>query len=153
MLGALSSTIDEGLGQRLVGSGGNPETKSHDHSGGLYGTQKRESFVPAQVVRSADASVTGKPSMSAALGVPNRHRQSLQSLVGMFAELHHLCQIHGHLFELVGMEAHEAFELRALWQSRERFPQMILGVTVEVSLAGEPRLSAEDGEGEDLATR
>ena len=62
-----------------------------------------------------------------------------------------LPQLHGDFLEGVGMEAHEAVELRTVRKVRERSSQMGLGVAVEVPFASESRPAGEDGEGDDLA--
>ena len=62
-----------------------------------------------------------------------------------------LPQLHGDFLEGVGIEAHEAVELRTVRKVRERSSQMGLGVAVEVTFASESRPAGEDGEGDDLA--
>src|SRR5918997_2123619 len=65
--------------------------------------------------------------------------------------LQRLPQLHGDFLEGVGIEAHEAVELRTVRKVRERSSQMGLGVAVEVPFASESRPVGEDGEGDDLA--
>ena len=93
----------------------------------------------------------GEPAVSAALGVPDGHRRTIECLIGMSLTLQHHPQLHGDLLDVLGIESHETVELGTVWESRECCSQMACGVAVEVPLAGEPRPPSEDGEGDDFA--
>src|SRR5215210_4922422 len=90
---------EEALGQRLVCGGGGAETEAHDHPRRLYGGQNREALIPPYAVRPSDVGLSGEPSMSTALGSPNGHRRTIESLVGLSPILQHLPQFHGDLLD------------------------------------------------------
>src|SRR5215210_9528800 len=142
---------EEGLGQGLVGRGGRAETETRDHSARPYRDQQREALVPSYAVGPADVGISGEPSVSPALCVPNGHGRTIERLVGIGLTLQRLPQMQGYLLEGVGVEAHEAVELGTVREGRECSSEMGPGVAVEVPFAGESAPAGEDREGDDLA--
>ena len=85
------------------------------------------------------------------LRIPDGHGRGVLGMIAASAVIHDPSQMQGYLFDGVSIQAHEPVELGALGQVGKRASQMVLGVAIEVSLAGEPRPAGEDGEGADLA--
>src|SRR5215210_6448659 len=106
--------------------------------GSLYGGQNREALVPLvppYAVRPPDVGLSGEPSLSTALCIPDGHRRTIECLVGMSPILQHLPQLHGDLLDGLRIEAHETVELGAAWQCGECSSQRSISVAVEVSFA------------------
>src|SRR5215210_4730630 len=142
---------EEGLGQRLVGGGGRAETEASDHPCRINRGEQREAFVPSYAVGPANVSLSCEPSMSAALGVPDRHRRAVQSLVRTLWGLQHSHQMQDESLDEVGVGAYQAVELRTLGQGGEGIAQFSVGVAIEVSLAVETAPTGKDGQGKHLA--
>src|SRR5918995_630392 len=128
-----------------------PEKEPRYHPARSYGGEHGKALIPSYAVGPADVGISGEPSMSPALGVPNGHGRTIERLVGMGLTLQRLPQLHGDLLDGAGMEAHEAVELGTVREGRECSSEMGLGVAVEVPFAGESAPAGEDREGDDLA--
>lgn len=120
---------------------------------GSHRGEQRKAFVPADAVGPTDVGQLrrGKPSMPATLAVPDRHRRAIEGFVGVLPDLQKTRQVQEESLDELGTVALEAIEPRAAWRGGEGIEQVMLGVAVEVPLAGEPRPPGEDREGDDLA--
>src|SRR5215210_2756273 len=142
---------EEGLGQRLVGYGGGPETKARYGSRWSDSSQKGEAFVPPYTVGPTDVGLSGEPAIPPALGVSDGHGRTVQGLVSTLRSLHQLREVQGHLLDKVRLRAQEAVELGAIRKGKEGLSEVACSVAVEIPLAGEPAPAGEDGQGNDLA--
>src|SRR5215218_8527437 len=104
--------IEERLRQRLVGRRGSPKTKARDHPCGIDRSEQRETLLPPQAVGPADVGPSGKPAMPTTLGIPDRHRRGVQSLIEASLALDHLRQMQGYLLDGRSVQAHEPVELK-----------------------------------------
>src|SRR5215211_6062306 len=142
---------EEGLGQRLVGGRGGPETEASDHPRGIDRAQQREALVPSYGVGPSDVGLSCEPSTSPALGLPDGHRRAVQGLVRTLPALQQGHQLRDESLDEVGVGAYRAVELRTLGQGGEGIPQFGIGVAIEVPLAGKTAPTGKDGQGNDLA--
>src|SRR5215211_3920323 len=142
---------EEGLGQRLVGGGGTTEAEASDYPCRIDRGEQREALVPSYAVGPSDVSLSCEPSMSSALGVPDGHRQAVQSLVRTLWSLQQSHQMQDESLDEVGVGAYQAVDLRTVGQAGEGIPQFGVGVTIEVCLAVETTPTGKDGQGKHLA--
>src|SRR5215210_7673239 len=144
--------VEEGLGQRLVGSRGGPETEACDDPGRIGGGEQTKALIPSQTIGPTNVSVAGEPSVPSTLTVPDGHRRAVESLVRVLWWVRKKArQVQGESLDEFCARAHTAVELRAVGQGREGVPQLGVGVAVEVPLAGKTAPTGKDGQGNDLA--
>ena len=74
-----------------------PKQKPVNHPARSYGGQQGEALVPSYAVGPADVGLSGEPSVSSALCVPNWHGRTIERLVGRSLDLQPLPQPHGDL--------------------------------------------------------
>src|SRR5215217_7607037 len=142
----------ERLRQSLVSGGCGPETEARDNPGRICSGEQAEAFVPSDAVGPADVGISCKPAIPTTLGIQNGHRRAVEGLAKTFAVAHRLCcQIQSHLFDEPYLRTHQPIELGTIGQSGKSTPQLGLGITVEVPLAGEAPPTSEDGQSNDLA--
>src|SRR5215216_3989177 len=89
--------------------------------------------------------------MPSTLTVSDRHRRAIQSFVRRPLSVQQSDQMHHESFDELRMVAHEAVELRAIWQGGKSVAQASPCVAVEVPLARETAPPSEDGQGDHLA--
>jgi hypothetical protein len=146
-----SSYGEEGLGQRLVGGGGCPETEARDDPGRIDCAEQAKTLLPSQTIGPSDVGISGKPSVSSTLRIPYGHSRTVQRLIRALSHLKKSYQVQEESLDEFRMEAQEAVELGAARQGRKGIREVGLGVAIEIPLAGERRPPGEDGEGDDLA--
>jgi hypothetical protein len=120
-----SSQGEEGLSQLLVGCGSGSEAEAGYDPGRVDGTQQAKAFVPSQAVGPSNICTTGQPSMPSTLTVSDRHSRAIQSFVRRLSGVQQNDQVHDESFDELGVVAHEAVELGAIWQGGKSVAQAL----------------------------
>jgi hypothetical protein len=128
---------EEGLRHLLVGGGSSPETEAGYDPGRVDGGEQAKALILSQTVGPSDVRTTGQPSMPSTLTVSGRHRLAIQSFLRRPLGVQQSDQVHDESFDELRVVAHEAVELRAIWQDGKSVSQAGPCVAVEVPLAGE----------------
>src|SRR5829696_2777699 len=89
--------------------------------------------------------------MPSSLTVSGRHRRAIQSFVRRPPGFQQSDQMHDESFDELRVVAHEAVELRAIWQGGKSLAQRARCVAVEVPFARETAPPSEDGQGDHFA--
>jgi hypothetical protein len=147
----VGSEGEEGFRHLLVGCGSSSEAEAGYDPGRVDGGEQAKALIPPQTVGPSDVCTTGQPSMPSTLTVSDRHRRAIQSFVRRPLGVQQSDQVHDESFDELRVGAHEAVELRAIWQGGKSVAQAGPCVAVEVPLAREASPPSEDSQGDHLA--
>ncbi len=119
----LSPHGKESLSQGLVFGGSRGEAEAGDHSSGIAGHEQAESLIPSQAVGPSDVGLSGQPSSTPSLRVPDGHRGAVQGFVGTSPSAQKRRQVQSRVLDELQPKSHQPVELRAIGQGWEGVAQ------------------------------